>query len=167
LSGGVSVVVTGTAPLEGVLHRPGAVEATRWAELAREVLVAEGIGGPSELTLGFVSESEMAELNHQWMGEDGPTDVLSWPIDAGGDPSPLPGVPLLLGDVMICPAVARRYATAAGRPIDDELALLVVHGVLHVLGHDHATAAEEAAMQAREAAHLTHFHDPRWTRTSS
>ena len=109
----------------------------------------------------------MAGLNREWMGHDGPTDVLAWPLDgaapdavAGG----LPGVPLLLGDVAVCPAVAGRQAATAGHDLADELALLVVHGVLHVLGHDHDGPAAEAAMQARETAHLVRFHDVGWSR---
>jgi probable rRNA maturation factor len=151
------------------------VDAERWVGLAREVLIAEGIAGPAELSLGFVDEATMAELNREWMGEEGATDVLSWTLDApdlsaGGAPGGGghdAGEPVLLGDVVICPAVARRYAAAAEREADDELALLVVHGVLHVLGFDHAEPAEEAAMQAREREHLTRYHDPRWTRSPS
>lgn len=136
-----------------------------WAALAEAVLHGEGVTGPGELTLSFVGEAAMAELNQRWMGEPGPTDVLSFPLDA--DDAPAPGVPRLLGDVVVCPPVARRYAEAHGRRPDDELALLVVHGVLHVLGHDHAGADSEAAMQAREDHHLREHHDPRWTRSAS
>jgi probable rRNA maturation factor len=144
----------------------------RWAALARSVLEAEGVVGPAELALSFVGEADMAELNRRWMGEDGPTDVLSWAIDAPAGRSserPLPpaaGEPVLLGDVVVCPAVARRALTETGRRLEDELALLVVHGVLHVLGFDHAVMADEEAMQSRELEHLTRFHDRRWTRTS-
>jgi len=141
--------------------------------LARLVLAAEGVRGPAELGLGFVSESDMADLNREWMGQDGATDVLAWPLDAkvdadvvaeGDGPASTLGVPTLLGDVVVCPAVAARQAETAGHDVTDELALLVVHGVLHVLGHDHDGPEEEAAMQAREAAHLTRHHDPNWTR---
>jgi probable rRNA maturation factor len=145
--------------------------------LARQVLAAEGVRGPAELGLGFVSEPDMADLNREWMGQDGATDVLAWPLDAlpdgdadadaeGDGPVPTLGVPRLLGDVVVCPAVAVRQAETAGHDVADELALLVVHGVLHVLGHDHDGPEEEAAMQAREAAHLTRHHDPNWRRRS-
>ena len=141
--------------------------------LARQVLAAEGVRGPAELGLGFVTESDMADLNREWMGQDGATDVLAWPLDAlpDGDteddgPVPTVDMPRLLGDVVVCPAVAARQAETAGHDIADELALLVVHGVLHVLGHDHDGPEEEAVMQAREAAHLTRHHDPNWTRRS-
>ena len=137
----------------------------RWAELARSVLEAEGVEGPAELALSFVDEDAMAELNRQWMGGDGPTDVLSWSIDEppgrGPGRSDPTGEPALLGDVVVCPAVAAR-AVGAGRRIEDELALLVVHGVLHVLGFDHADPDDDATMQARQTDHLTRFHDRRW-----
>ena len=127
---------------------------------------AEGVRGLAELAVLFVSEREMAELNDSYMGKPGPTDVLAFPIDAaeaeivqhGQPPSRGPDrappdpadMPLLLGDVVICPAVAARQAPEHAGTLDDELALLVVHGVLHVLGHDHADEAERLAMQARE-----------------
>jgi probable rRNA maturation factor len=157
----------------------GIEEPERWAELARSVLRAEGVAGPAELSLSFVDEVTMADLNHRWMGEDGPTDVLSWTIDAPDLTAPgraaetaaeAPAAddePALLGDVVVCPAVAARSAAAAGAGLGDELALLVVHGVLHVLGLDHAEPETTAAMQAREADHLTRFHDRRWTRSPS
>ena len=138
----------------------------RWGDLARSVLAAEGIVGPAELSLSFVDEAAMAELNRRWMGEDGPTDVLSWSIDPPRASARAQEPPVMLGDVVVCPAVARRALVAGSRSLDDELALLVVHGVLHVLGLDHAEAADAAAMRAREHDHLTRFHDGRWTRTS-
>ena len=125
----------------------------RWRWLAAAVLVEEGMGG--ELGLTFVDEAAMAALNERHMGHDGPTDVLSFPLD--GEDGPAAGdradddVPRLLGDVVICPSVAARNAPG---PVDDELALLVVHGVLHVLGWDHAADDEREAMQARERHHL-------------
>ena len=87
------------------------------------------------------------------------TDVLSFPLD---DDEPQPGVPVLLGDVVVCPAVAADQASSHAGTLDDELALLVVHGVLHVLGHDHAEPAETATMRARELALLEahHWHGP-------
>jgi probable rRNA maturation factor len=88
------------------------------------------------------------------MGKAGPTDVLSFPMDD----EPMTGVPTLLGDVVISPAVAaEQFADHAGT-FDDELALLVVHGILHVLGHDHAEPEETAAMRSRELDLLERFH---------
>jgi probable rRNA maturation factor len=123
-----------------------AVDVERWAALAAAVLTAEGAGG--ELTLTFVDRDEIAALNAEHLGTSGPTDVLSFPLDdvAGA----IPGVPVLLGDVVVCPAVAAAQAPTHAGTVEDELALLVVHGVLHVLGHDHAEDADASAMRARE-----------------
>jgi probable rRNA maturation factor len=126
------------------------VEVGRWADLATAVLAAEGEAG--ELNLLFVDEAAMAVLNEQHMGHPGPTDVLSFPIDG-----PDAGPEGLLGDVVVCPAVARRNAPTHAGTYENELALLVVHGVLHVLGHDHAEAEAAATMRAAEAAHLERF----------
>jgi probable rRNA maturation factor len=137
------------------------LDAPRWARLAEAVLRAEGATG--ELTLTFVERAEIATLNAEHMGADGPTDVLSFPLDAAvDDDAAAAGQPRLLGDVVVCPAVAAEAAPAHAGSVDDELALLVVHGVLHVLGHDHATAAETAAMRARELELLSehHWHGP-------
>lgn len=168
---------------EGEVHVFGADEQTtaevdvdRWVTLARDVLVAEGVRGEAELSLLFVDESAIAELNQRFMDATGPTDVLAFPIDdpvvagrwpdagtAGPDrDDPDPGdLPLLLGDVVVCPAVAERQAPTHAGSYEDELALLVVHGVLHVLGHDHAEPDETAAMQERERVLLERFHHRR------
>lgn len=138
------------------------VDADRWAALATRVLVDEGRHG--ELTLTFVDRDDISALNREHMGVDGPTDVLSFPLDAADDPSgPTAGVgPVLLGDVVICPAVAAGAAPTHAGSLDDELALLTVHGVLHVLGHDHAEADEARLMRARELELLSahHWHGP-------
>jgi probable rRNA maturation factor len=134
--------------------------------LAKAVLAAERIRGDCELAVTFVDEETIAELNKEFLGEDGPTDVLAFPIDdeivesgrspdsgtAGPDrPELEPGeVPILLGDVMVCPSVAARNAAERSRSTDSEIALLVVHGILHVLGMDHADPEEEAAMFAKQ-----------------
>jgi probable rRNA maturation factor len=134
------------------------VDLDRWVRLARDVLVHEDAAG-GELTLLFVGEDAITELHLDHLGEDGPTDVLSFPLDAGDfDGGAADGIPILLGDVVVCPAVARRNAATHAGTFDDELALLVVHGVLHVLGHDHVDAEETEAMQARERALLERYH---------
>lgn len=154
------------------------VDGARWQQLAENVLAHEGIRGEAELSVLFVDEVAMADLNQRFMGHDGPTDVLAFPLDdelvepgrypdsstsgpvdprvrgEAGDP------PLLLGDVVICPAVAARNAPGHAGTYDDELALLVVHGILHVLGHDHAEPEQEAAMQAKERDLLARYHRP-------
>lgn len=151
-----------------------AVDIERWQRLAADVLHAEGVRGLAELALLFVGEAEMTELNERHMGASGPTDVLAFPIDAaeaellqaanpvsrGPDRSPPdPGdMPLLLGDVVVCPAVAAAQAPTHAGSIDDELALLVVHGVLHVLGHDHVDADQARRMRDREVELLVAHH---------
>ncbi len=136
------------------------VDAAHLGALARAVLVDQGAGG-GELALTFVEEEAMAELNGRHLGEAGATDVLAFPLDAcPDDPHELsdPEVPLLLGDVVVCPAVAERNALTRSSATGDELALLVVHGVLHVLGMDHAEPGEAAAMQAAERRLLARWH---------
>ena len=138
---------------DGVDDEDGRIDTDRWAALAEAVLQAEGARG--ELTVTFVDSADIAELNAEHMGKDGPTDVLSFPLDDG---DPVPGVPALLGDVVICPEVASaQYADHAGT-FDDEIALLVVHGILHVLGHDHAEPDEAEIMRDRELELLTALH---------
>jgi probable rRNA maturation factor len=133
------------------------VDVDRWCRLAALVLEDEGRRG--ELTLTFVDRDEIAALNAEHMGKDGPTDVLSFPLDAlDDDESDGADVPVLLGDVVVCPAVAREQAPDHAGSLDDELALLVVHGVLHVVGHDHVDPEETAAMRGRELELLTAHH---------
>jgi probable rRNA maturation factor len=110
--------------------------------LARAVLVGEGVPG-AELSVSFVTEDEMAELHERFTREAGPTDVLSFPLDEEEEQD---GV-RLVGDVVIAPAVA-----AANNPDDPvaELRLLIVHGVLHLLGHDHEDDEDKAEMWARQ-----------------
>lgn len=153
------------------------VPVERLARLAERVLVDEQVRGDVEMALLFVTEPAIADLNAKFMGHQGPTDVLSFPIDdalvserrgrepAGEGPGrPLApasdGPPVLLGDVVVCPAVARRQAPAHAGSYDDELALLVVHGVLHLLGRDHAVDVEREAMQAKERRHLERHWGP-------
>jgi len=112
-----------------------AVDADGAAALARAALAAEGIAG-GELGLAFVGAEEMRGLKRDHLGIDEPTDVLSFPIDGA---SPLPeGEPRALGDVVLCPEV-----------IGDEWHWPLVHGLLHLLGHEHGPA-----MEARERVHL-------------
>jgi probable rRNA maturation factor len=120
-----------------VSNRSGApVEAAAATALAREVLEAEGVSD-GELGIAFVSADEMRSLKHSHLGVDEPTDVLSFPID-GREPLP-DGVPRALGDVVLCPAV-----------VGDDWRWPLVHGLLHLLGHEHGTA-----MEARERVHLS------------
>jgi probable rRNA maturation factor len=183
------------------------VDALRWVSLARSVLHAQGVKGDTEVSLLFVDEPAMAELNQRFLGRDGPTDVLAFPIDddevveggrspdslgpsgpQGGDSGPAPfsgppgggpglghgggdsngdrddsdmsiaDAPSLLGDVVVCPAVARRNAPTHAGSYEDEIALLVVHGILHLLGMDHIDHQEATAMERREQELLDRFH---------
>jgi probable rRNA maturation factor len=152
------------------------LDGRRWATLAEQVLEAEGVRGDTELSVLFVDESAMAALNERFMGSTGPTDVLAFPIDGelvepgrwpdGGTEGPertladQAEMPLLLGDVVICPAVAARQAPEHAGDLEGELALLLVHGVLHLLGHDHADDEQRAVMQARERDLLARFQPP-------
>jgi probable rRNA maturation factor len=132
-----------------------AIDAHRWARLAAAVLRDEGARG--ELTLTFVDREEITALNAEHMGLDRPTDVLSFPLDALGD-EPLAGEPILLGDVVVCPSIAAEAAPTHAGTVDDELALLVVHGCLHVMGYDHAEPEETRVMRTRELELLAAHH---------
>ena len=123
------------------------IATNRWEKLATATLRAEE--APSgELNLIFVDEVKMANLNSMHLGKSGPTDVLAFPIDAE-DPTECES-PQLLGDVVICPEVARQNAAAQKKEFEEEIALLVLHGVLHILGYDHATSDESLIMKDRE-----------------
>jgi len=150
------------------------VDALRLVHLAKAVLAAQGVKADSELSMLFVDEHAMAELNKRFLGKEGPTDVLAFPIDdedvveGGRSPDSLgpgPGVdpetadpPNLLGDVVVCPAVAARNAPNHAGTYEDEMALLVVHGILHILGMDHIDNEEAEAMEQRERELLELFH---------
>lgn len=150
------------------------VDVDRWRALALAALTAQGVRGAAEMSVFFVDEASITELNAEHMGKPGPTDVLAFPVDGAemfreptgpggvtrgpGRPDVDDDVPLLLGDVIVCPAVARRQCGAHAGTYEDELALLVVHGTLHVLGFDHDDAVSTSEMRARELAILEeHF----------
>jgi probable rRNA maturation factor len=101
----------------------------------------------AEVAIVLVDEGAMEALHVQWMDEPGPTDVLSFPMDElrpGTEDRPT--APGLLGDIVLCPQVAETQAQAAGHPLMDELILLTTHGLLHLLGFDHAEPEEEREM---------------------
>jgi probable rRNA maturation factor len=127
------------------------------AALARHVLDGMRVHPLAELSVLLVDEAAMTELHMRWMGEPGPTDVLSFPMDEIRPPQPggthadhttpePPDIPGLLGDVVICPQVAKVQARQAGHSVKDEISLLCVHGILHLLGFDHAEPEEHATM---------------------
>jgi probable rRNA maturation factor len=115
--------------------------------LSRFVLDELRIHPLAELSVLLVDSDAMAALHVQWMDEAGPTDVLSFPMDelrpGTDDREPEPG---LLGDVVICPQVAAEQAAKNGHPPEQELHLLCTHGILHLLGYDHAEPVEEKQM---------------------
>ena len=132
----------------------------RWATLLAAGLAHEGVVGPAEAGLTFVDGDTIAQLKFDHLDGDGaPTDVLAFPLDddlelrVGVAPDDMPR---MVGDVVICPAYARTNTELGS--LDDELALLVVHGLLHLLGHDHAEPAETEHMRSREQALLDRFH---------
>ncbi len=116
----------------------------RLAEFALDQL---HIHPAAELAIQFVGEEPMSLLHQQWMDEPGPTDVLSFPMDElrpGSDEKQTP--PGLLGDIVVCPAYANGQAEKAGHPLINEVLLLITHGILHLLGYDHAEPDEEREM---------------------
>jgi probable rRNA maturation factor len=114
--------------------------------VARHVAAARGVPDDMELSLLLVDARTIAELNEQHLGKAGPTDVLAFPIDEPGEADP--DEPAILGDVVLCPEVAGEQASTFGRTPQQELRLLTVHGILHLLGMDHAEPEEEREMFA-------------------
>jgi len=97
-----------------------------------------------EISLTFVDVTEMEELHIKWMDESGPTDVLSFPMDLPEQK----GEAVTLGDIVIAPAVAAKQAADAGHSVEHEIYILATHGLLHILGYDHADPDEEKVMFA-------------------
>ncbi|MDT0165319.1 rRNA maturation RNase YbeY [Actinotalea sp. AC32] len=134
------------------------VDEAEFAALARHVLDAMHVHPQAELSILLVDTDVMSDLHVQYMDEPGPTDVLSFPMDelrpgAEGEPSP----PGLLGDVVLCPEVAAKQARDAGHSTTEELLLLTTHGILHLLGYDHAEPDEEKEMFALQRQLLLTF----------
>jgi probable rRNA maturation factor len=167
VTGGPPVQVFGADEQDAVT-----VDVMRWVRLAQLVLSEERVPGDAEMSLVFVDEPAITDLNARFLDRDGPTDVLSFPLDepappggrspdegghGPGSPDEPSDPPVVLGDVVVCPAVAARQAADHGRALDDELALLVVHGVLHLLEYDHADPGPAERMRRRESELLTRF----------
>ena len=112
----------------------------------KELLVDER----AELEISLVDEAEMTRLHEEWMDEAGPTDVLSFPMDElrPNELSENDEVPVVLGDVVICTDVARKQGDTAGHGMEQEIRILLVHGILHLLGFDHLEPEEEVEMFA-------------------
>ncbi len=130
-------------------HRePEPLRLEAFEELALHVLRMEAAPEESELSVALVGVEEMAHLNEQYRGIEGPTDVLSFGCD---DPcAVVADEPITLGDVIIAPEIAATQADELGTTIESELNLLLVHGILHLLGYDHHSDDDAAVMQERE-----------------
>ena len=119
--------------------------------VARFVIARMDVNPSAELSMVLLDTAAMADLHMRWMDLPGPTDVMSFPMDElepGGRPdAPEPG-PSMLGDIVLCPEFAAEQAAAAGHTLGHELALLTIHGVLHLLGYDHGEPDEEKEMFA-------------------
>ena len=128
-------------------------------EVARYALDRMGVSPLAELSIMLIELEPMAELHERWLEEPGPTDVMSFPMDELVEESRRPDAstmgPALLGDIVLCPEFAKAQARSAGHSLDDELHLLTVHGVLHLLGYDHAEPDEEREMFALQATLLS------------
>lgn len=131
-------------------------------DVARFVIARMDVHPAAELSMVLVDSDTMADLHMRWMDLPGPTDVMSFPMDElepGGRPdAPEPG-PAMLGDIVLCPPFAAEQAEKAGHPVAHELALLTVHGMLHLLGYDHAEPDEEKEMFALQNQLLTEWYE--------
>ena len=138
--------------------------------LAKHVLAELGVNPLAELSVLLVDIDSMEQLHRRWMDEPGPTDVLAFPMDELRPGQPSTGVeeegatdPSLLGDVVLCPAVAKTQAKQAGHSMTDELHLLCTHGILHLLGYDHAEPDEHKEMFDLQARLLAAWREKRET----
>jgi len=127
------------------------IDVRRLREAAVKTLAHENIAGDAELTIAITDDDEIHALNRKHRGVDAPTDVLSFAETTTGAPFiAAPGEPAYRGDVVISFPRAEAQARLGGHPVADELTLLVIHGVLHLLGHDHAKAPEKRKMWAAQ-----------------
>lgn len=128
--------------------------------VASFVLGEMDINPDAELTITCVDLDVIADLHVRWLDLEGPTDVMSFPMDevTPGRPDS-PALPPTLGDIVLCPDFALKQAQAAGHGLDHELALLTVHGCLHLLGYDHGTPAEEKEMFSLQNELLSDWYD--------
>lgn len=131
------------------------VDLLQLRHLAELVLTEEGFPDETEVTVLFVSDDEMASYNERFLERSGPTDVLAFPVEElapGFVPDHHPaGPPLVIGDVIVAPAYVRRQAGETEVGFDDEMALMVAHGILHLLGYDHIEDGDAELMERREA----------------
>ena len=135
------------------------VDETVLLRLTAHNLAELNVSGEADVAILLVDEGAMESLHVQWMDEPGPTDVLSFPMDElrpGTEDAPSP--PGLLGDIVLCPQVAETQAKAAGHALIEELILLTTHGLLHLLGFDHAEPDEEREMFGLQRDLIVSFH---------
>ncbi len=129
------------------------VDERRLISLVRLAAVEEGVDPRAEVTVLLVERPAMASLKEKWLGEPGPTDVLAFPMDEQVPDDE----PYILGDIVICPDVAREQATEVGGKVIDEVDLLLIHGFLHLLGYDHVRPQDARSMRHRERKILSEF----------
>lgn len=135
------------------------VDFPRVEKLASFALLQLNLHPATDLGIVFVDEGPMADLHVKWMDEPGPTDVLSFPMDElrpGSEEAPASEG--ILGDVVVCPQVASSQAEKAGHPVINEILMLVTHGILHLVGFDHAEPQEEAEMFGLQRQILADFY---------
>jgi probable rRNA maturation factor len=157
-----------------VLNESGdAVDEAALSALAGHLLDRLSVHPLAELSIVLVDEAAMTELHEKWMGEPGPTDVLAFPMDelrpghVSGGTEDAPVDPALLGDVVLCPVIAVRQARRAGHSVQDELHMLCTHGILHLLGYDHAEPDEHKEMFGLQAELLASWREARARASSS
>lgn len=144
----MSVLISNDAELDTLL------DAQEVEHICEVVLAAEGVERKVEISLSYVDEDEMHELNHEWRGIDRTTDVLSFECDSAFDEDIPADETLELGDIILAPQVIARQAPGFGNSPADECRLMLVHGMLHLLGYDHIVDDEAEVMEAREDALL-------------
>jgi probable rRNA maturation factor len=130
------------------------LDESRLITLARRAAEEEGVDRRAELSILLVDRESMASLKEKYLGEAGPTDVLAFPMDE----QPPEDEPYLLGDIVICPEVAREQSTTTGATPLEEIELLLVHGFLHLLGYDHVRPQDAKSMRHRERKILQEFY---------
>jgi probable rRNA maturation factor len=129
------------------------VDHDRLSALAAHALASEDVDDSAELSVLFVSADHMRRLNSHFAGENYATDVLAFPMMEDDDDEG----PAILGDVVVCPSVAQENAAKIGHALDEELAVLVVHGTLHLMGYDHQGTEDKAEMEQRQSEILGSF----------
>ena len=145
----MSVVLSNDAGL------PLLIDDAEFEEALAAVLREEGIDAAAEVSVSYVDDDEMRELNRAWRGIDAPTDVLSFACDLDGEAFASPaGEPLELGDIVLAPGVIAAQAPSFGTTPAEECRLMLVHGLLHLLGYDHMNEVDAAEMERRELAVL-------------